>query len=77
MVDGRIIVFNIEYNNEIIIFVNIYVLNIENDRVSFFKKVLKWIIMYCINENNMIFVGDFNCFMLKEKDKSLNSLKNL
>lgn len=33
--------------------------------------------MYCINENNIILVGDFNCSMSKEKDKSLNSLKNL
>lgn len=75
--DGRIIVLNIEHNNETITLANLYAPNTENDRVSFFKKVSKWISMYCMNENNIILVGDFNCSMSKEKDKSLNSLKNL
>lgn len=68
---------NIEYDSKIIIFVNIYVFNFENDWVDFFKKVLKWILKYFINNENVIFVGDFNCFLLKDKDKSLNSFKNL
>lgn len=45
----------------IIILVNVYVLNLENLRINFFKKVVKWILLYVMNEENLIFVGDFNC----------------
>lgn len=75
--DGRIIVLIIGHNNETITLLYLYAPNTEHDRVSFFKNVSNWISMYCMNENNIILVGDFNCSVSKEKDKCLNSLKNL
>lgn len=60
-VDSWILLMNIEYDNNIIILVNVYVLNLENLRINFFKKVVKWILLYVMNEENLIFVGDFNC----------------
>lgn len=41
------------------------------------RTISKWISQYSINNENVILVGDFNCSLLKDKDKSLNSFKNL
>lgn len=60
-VDSWIVLMNIEYDNNIIILVNVYVLNLENLRMNFYKKVVKWILLYVMNVENLIFVGDFNC----------------
>lgn len=47
---------NIEHDNNIITLVNVYAPNLENLRINFFKKVAKWISLYAMNEENLIFV---------------------
>lgn len=41
------------------------------------RTISKWISQYSINNENVILVGDFNCSLLKDNGKSLNSFKNL
>lgn len=36
-----------------------------------------WISKYSIDNENVILVEDFNCSMVKDKDRSLNSFKKL
>lgn len=38
--------------------VNVYAPNLENLRINFYKKVAKWISLYAMNEENLIFVGE-------------------
>lgn len=60
LIDGRKILLNVEFDNEIFIIVNIYVFNDINKRVDFFKRVYIFIMKNCLNEN-IILCGDFNC----------------
>ena len=58
--DGRILLINMEYEQNVITLVNIYAPNSENERCKFFKKLASWISQYCLNEENIILAGDFN-----------------
>ena len=75
--DSRILVMNIEHDNNIITLVNVYAPNSENERVNVFKKVAKWISQYAMNEENLILVGDFNCNVKSEKDKSGKTVRDI
>lgn len=68
--DSRILLMNIEHDKNIITLVNVYPPNSENLRINFFEKVAKWISQYAMNEEFLIFVGDFNCNLQKDKDES-------
>ena len=75
--DGRMLLLNIEHESRIITVVNVYAPNTEKCRVDFFRKVSKWIAKYSMNDENVILVGDFNCNILKDNDRSSHVLKNV
>jgi exonuclease III len=56
--DGRMLLINMEYEQNIITLVNIYAPNSENERCKFFKKLASWTSQYCLNEENIL-AGDF------------------
>ena len=60
---------NIEHDNNIITLVKNYATNSENLRIEFFKKVIKWISKFTMNDENIIFVGDLNCKVYNDRDK--------
>ena len=64
------LLLNIEHESRIITVVNVYAPNTEKCRVDFFRKVSKWIAKYSMNDENVILVGDFNCNILKDNDRS-------
>lgn len=46
--DGRIMLINIEYEQNVITLVNIYAPNSESERCKFFKKLTSWVSHYCL-----------------------------
>lgn len=70
---------NIKQDSKIISLVNIFEPNTKKGRADFYKEVSKWISKYSIKNEHaiIILVGDFNCSVLKDKDRSLNSFNNL
>ena len=83
--DGRIVLINIELDENVYTVVNIYAPNNEVGRAEFFRKLIKWISQYSDNTNNLIIMGDFNCCLNNTdrtpqthlKDKSRNTLSKL
>lgn len=47
--DGRILLINIEYEQNIITLVNIYAPNSEGERCKLKKKLASWVSQYCLN----------------------------
>ena len=60
-IDGRKILVNVKLNDNIFSLVNVYAPNNESNRLDFFKKLKLFISHHCIDENNVIIAGDFNC----------------
>ena len=57
--DSRILLMNIEHDNNIITLVNVYAPNLENLLINFFKNVAKWISQYAMNEEYLINIMKF------------------
>ena len=60
-IDGRKILLNVKYEENIITLVNIYAPNNEQQRLEFFKKVKTFIYHHSMNVENVLLCGDFNC----------------
>ena len=60
-IDGRKILLNVKYEENIITLVNIYAPNNEQQRLEFFKKVKTFIYHHSLNVENVLLCGDFNC----------------
>ena len=59
--DGRILLLNLNFQNNGYTIVNVYSPNTEKERVSFFKKLNAYISKYARHTENIILGGDFNC----------------
>ena len=57
---GRIILLNVEAQNESMALINIYAPNTAGERKIVFGKLKKWIERYAINDEPIILWGDFN-----------------
>ena len=60
-IDGRKLLINVVFNDQLITVVNLYAPNKCNDRVAFLKKASKWIKSHMGNEHFLIIAGDMNC----------------
>jgi len=58
--DGRIILLNMEINDEPYTLINLYAPNTEKERKQLFKKVDKWLNVYAEMKEKCIISGDFN-----------------
>ena len=59
--DGRRVLANIKYKDEIVTIVSAYAPNSENERKHFFKRLKTWVNQTALNLNNIIMGGDMNC----------------
>ena len=76
-IDGRKLLLNVKYDNNITSFVNVYAPNNEADRISFFKRLQSFINQNSMNLENVLMCGDLNCILNKERDKSAKVLQNI
>ena len=76
-IDGRKILVNVKLNDNIFSLVNVYAPNNEPNRLDFFKKLKLFISHLCIDENNVIIAGDFNCKIAERNDKSSCKLNDI
>ena len=53
--------------------INIYAPNSQNDRKTFFNKILKWSLLYALNKDKIIIGGDYNCVESQTLDRNENS----
>ena len=75
--DGRIILLNCELQENSITIVNVYAPNNDKMRIEFFNKLKSFINRYCLNNNNIIITGDFNCCKDRKSDNSYKKLMNV
>ena len=75
--DGRIILLNCELQENSITIVNVYAPNNDKMRIEFFNKLKSFISRYCLNDNNLIIAGDFNCCKDRKSDNSHKKLLNV
>ena len=73
--DGRKLLINFKYKENIFSLVNVYLPNHEKPRVDFLKRLLTWVNQNATNHDNLIVCGDFNCQLDKSNDKSSSILK--
>ena len=52
--------------------INIYAPNNQNDRKTFFNKILKWSMKFALNKDEIIMGGDFNCVETHKLDRNEN-----
>ena len=71
--DGRMILANIKIEDKNMTLINIYAPNNQNDRKSFFNKVLKWSTQYSTNIEEIIMGGDYNCVESHKLDRNENT----
>ena len=80
--DGRLLLVNLEYKNNIYSFCNIYCPNDVNDRIDFLENMHVFIVANALSKN-VFLGGDFNCVTSKNDrvsgilDKSSNTLDKL
>ncbi len=67
--DGRLLLLNVEVNGKQTTLINVYANNIEKDRKDLFRKLEKWIRLYCKYKDNLIVAGDMNC-CIRSQDRS-------
>lgn len=81
--NGRIILINLELNNNEYTLVNIYAPNAVKDRIVFFQTLTNFINQHALNKSKMFIGGDFNCVLTASDryscttDKSMNALKDV
>ncbi len=83
--NGRLLIVNVEINDDTYSFINVYSPNESAQRSEFFAKVQCWIDKYVINKGNIVLGGDFNCAVDKidrrntsvTLDRSVSSLRKL
>ena len=71
--DGRMILANVKLDDKNMTLINIYAPNSQNDRKTFFNKILKWSLLYALNKDEIIMGGDFNCVESQKLDRNENS----
>ena len=59
--DGRNLLVNFEFQNNIFSVVSVYAPNIETERIHYFNMLEDWIKNSALGINNLIIGGDFNC----------------
>ncbi len=61
--EGRKLMINFEFKNELFTVVNIYAPNNLQHRIDFFKRIGKWIRQNAHTENNLVICGDMNSIL--------------
>ena len=61
--DGRILIVNMEYKNNVLSFASIYAPNSESDRVVFFDELHQLLCTHVMNLESLVIAADFNCCM--------------
>ena len=59
--DGRSLLINFEFKDNIITAVSVYAPNIESERTEYFNALKCWIKEHALTSKNIIIGGDFNC----------------
>ena len=72
--DGRILLLNVQINDDIVTLVSAYAPNIEIEKIEFYLKLQNFIKSNSDNIQNLIVAGDFNA-CLKKTDRSPESAK--
>ena len=65
---GRLILLNIEINEQVYTLVNVYTPNDIHERIVFFRQIMCFINAHAINKSKLIIAGDFN-YALSENDR--------
>ena len=73
-IDGRKLLLNLKFDNNIFTNLSIYAPNTELNRIEFFKNVCNYITRYSVNVDSLIVCGDFNC-SFERYDESTDKLK--
>ena len=60
-IDGRKILLNLEFKENLFTIVSIYAPNHVSEKISFFKTLKNWVRSHALNMNNLLIGGDFNC----------------
>ena len=68
-IDGRKLLLNLKFDNNIFTIVNINAPNTELNGIEFFKNVCNYITRFSVNVDSLIVCGDFNC-SFERYDKS-------
>ena len=76
-IDGRKLILNVKYDNNIISIVNVYAPNNEADRITFFKRLQSFINQNSMNSGNVLMCRVLYCILYKERDKSAKVLQNI
>ena len=66
------ILVNIKIDDTNMTLINIYAPNNQNDRKTFFNKILKWSMQFALNKDEIIMGGDFNCVETHKLDRNEN-----
>ena len=74
--DGRKVLVNLEIFENVISLVSVYAPNQEQKRVEFFKRLMKWIKQYTLNDENILVAGDLNCCLLDTDRNTTSHLKD-
>ena len=72
--DGRILLLNVQINDDIVTLVSVYAPNIEMDKIEFYQRLQNFIKSNSDNMHNLIVAGDFNA-CLRKTDRSTESRK--
>ena len=75
-IDGRKLLLNLKFDNNICTIVNIYAPNTELSRIEFFRNMSSYITRHSANLDNLILCGDFDC-SFERCDKSTGKLKSI
>ena len=62
--DGRLLLVNVKFFDEIYCLTNVYAPNSESERRDFFAEIENWIHDHRLNVRNVIIAGDFNYCIL-------------
>ena len=62
--EGRLVMINVEIENEYYTFVSLYAPNDEYCRKTFYRYAIHWIREHTINETNLIVAGDYNSYCI-------------
>ena len=74
--DGRVILLNLNINNETYTLVNIYAPNNETSRCTFFRKVGEYIHCHALNQSKLLMGGDYNYVQDIKLDVKVTGLRH-
>ena len=62
-VEGRLIMVNVEFEDQVLSLVSLYAPNKEKNRIAFYNYAKRWIDEKTLNINNLYVAGDFNGYL--------------